>query len=164
MNSLKNQFLPSLCRRFCSKASNFHVVKDMPAYEKFVYETPDQLIVSMFTAKFSNQSILIKDEYKKLAESFPQHVFTTIDCDEVPRAAYHADVDCVPSIVIMKRDDHYRQKVTPTDYAQADDLIQRTKTYIDNFKDSMMIAGPAEFTQNIGYDNLNIKRVGWIYE
>merc|ERR1719230_1214448 len=75
-------------------------VKDMATYEAMkTSSTP--MMVGYYTAHHSAASKLHKEQFEAMAKSYPKYSFYTCDVDDVPLAAYDAEVEEVPSIVIL---------------------------------------------------------------
>lgn len=71
----------------------------MEDYELLVYGHPEKVLACLFSARFSLQGKLLLQPFLDLAVSSTSGAssasnvhFLLIDCDEVPRAAYHARV------------------------------------------------------------------------
>ncbi|CEM10617.1 unnamed protein product [Vitrella brassicaformis CCMP3155] len=137
-------------------------VTSMEDYEFFLYKRPE-LLVCFFTASFSLWSKILAPRMEEMAKTYPKHIFLSIDTDACPRAAYHADVDDVPTVVVMKNDDGYRVKVTPENRCEFESIIARAKAAIDGFVEpSTGVASKmAWLNHNISVDNLNLKRINW---
>merc|ERR1712207_136314 len=59
------------------------------------------MMVGYFTGHFSAGSKLFKQQFESIAAAYPKYSFYTCDVDDVPLAAYDAEVEDVPSVVIL---------------------------------------------------------------
>lgn len=159
-------------------------VTSMDFYETCVYDrSQTQPLVCCFVTRGSLRSKLLLQPFKELAVATTatrrssssndrpptEPLFLLIDCDDVPRAAYHARVEHVPSIVVMKKDDGFREIVSdPAAIKTATEMIQETKQALERLQQleqqlpAGVQPGPSRYTKNIGIDNLNAYRVGWL--
>merc|ERR1711924_62004 len=75
-------------------------VKDMATYEAMkTSSTP--MMVGYYTAHHSAASKLHMEQFEAMAKAYPKYSFYTCDVDDVPLAAYDAEVEEVPSIVVL---------------------------------------------------------------
>ncbi|EPR61727.1 hypothetical protein TGME49_201800 [Toxoplasma gondii ME49] len=150
---------------------NVEEVSTMERYEAAVYEESfKKPIVCLFFARFSLQSKVLLQPFLDFAASASNNAtFFLIDCDRVPRAAYHARVENVPSLVVMKGDDAFRQTITDSvGVKTAGDLIQEARSALDQVLrldqqegGTKLQPGVSSYTHHIGVDNLNVYRKGW---
>eukprot|EP00920_Eleutheroschizon_duboscqi_P025977 GHVT01064202.1.p1 GENE.GHVT01064202.1~~GHVT01064202.1.p1 ORF type:complete len:258 (+),score=12.98 GHVT01064202.1:189-962(+) len=145
-----------------STSTNLTAIQDMETYEQHVYSS-ERLVVAYFYAKFSTEAYqVILPHFRQLAQQYSQYTFLTVDVDSCPRAAYHAEVDDVPTVVLMQGDDAFKVRITPEQRSNSSTLIARTKAAIDNARDIKNFRSTsAWYSHNIPIDNLNVKRVGW---
>lgn len=162
-------------------SSTVHDIRDFKVYESLVY-CPNHLLICLFTSRCSTWSEVLKSSfstfaagYKEKSSSLPQpetgaiipHVFLKIDVDECPRAAYHADIDDVPTVVLMMGDDAFRRKIAPVDRCDATTVLDRTVEAVNVFDATSMEeiklyhSKASWYDHNIRVDNLNVLRVGW---
>eukprot|EP00922_Rhytidocystis_sp_ex-Travisia-forbesii_P054883 GHVS01081294.1.p1 GENE.GHVS01081294.1~~GHVS01081294.1.p1 ORF type:complete len:263 (-),score=34.84 GHVS01081294.1:569-1357(-) len=151
---------------FEKEMSNVRVITSMSEYDNLVSSAPN-LLVFFFSAENSTSSRTIRPKFASLAADFPQVSFFSIDVDAIPRAAYHADVQIVPSIVIMQSDDALRERIQPQNYCETDDLISRCRIAIDKSLSAVVNCSSRRSTRcwyshNIEIDNLNIYKTGWM--
>merc|ERR1712151_525096 len=64
-----------------------------------VSKTP--MMVGFYTAHFSAASKMFAEQFEAMSKAYPKYSFYTCDVDDVPLAAYDAEVTEVPSIVIQ---------------------------------------------------------------
>lgn len=143
----------------------------MERYEAAVYdESHKKPIICLFFARFSLQSKVLLQPFLDFAASASNNAtFFLVDCDRVPRAAYHARVENVPSIVVMKGDDAFRQTITDAvGVKTAGELIQEARgaleqvVRLDQLEGGTKLQpGVSSYTHHIGVDNLNVYRKGW---
>merc|ERR1719163_907968 len=82
-------------RRLCAP-----VLKDFAQFEAMkTSSTP--MMVGYFSAHFSTGSKLFAEQFETMAKSYPKYSFFKCDVDDVPLAAYDAEVEDVPSVVLM---------------------------------------------------------------
>merc|ERR1711924_307654 len=58
-------------------------------------------MVGFYTGHFSAASKLYHEQFEAMASAYPKYSFYTCDVDDVPLAAYDAEVEDVPSVVIL---------------------------------------------------------------
>ncbi|PFH32766.1 hypothetical protein BESB_013780 [Besnoitia besnoiti] len=158
-------------RAGAAQLKNVHEVATMEEYEAAVYgESKKKPVVCLFSARFSLQSKLLLQPFAHFAASASNNaIFLLVDCDRVPRAAYHARVESVPSIAVLKDDDAFRQLITDKVGEKTPaDLIQETRSALDQVLrldqqegGTKLQPGVSSYTHHIGVDNLNVHRVGW---
>lgn len=156
-------FQPSSCCKggfLVSSLRNASVqnIKAMEDYEKHIYDD-SKTVVSFFGARFSTASQAIAPKFAELAE-IRDETFLSIDIDDCPRAAYHADVDSVPTVVVMKGDDAYRVKIAPEKGCDCKHLIERTHEALQNVPEQKVVSH-RWWDQNVRVDNQNVHRIGW---
>lgn len=83
-------------------------IHSMDEYELLVYGHPEKVLACLFSARFSLQGKLLLQPFLDLAVSSTSGAasasnvhFLLVDCDEVPRAAYHARVSH-PSLACLR--------------------------------------------------------------
>merc|ERR1711977_766063 len=59
------------------------------------------MMVGWFTGHFSAASKMYDDQFEAMAKTYSKYTFFTCDVDDVPLAAYDAEVEDVPSVVIL---------------------------------------------------------------
>merc|ERR1711862_969758 len=75
-------------------------VKDFATYEAFkTSKTP--MMVGWFTGHFSTAAKMYEEQFDSMAKAYPKYTFYKCDVDDAPLAAYDAEVEEVPSIVIQ---------------------------------------------------------------
>merc|ERR1712217_115203 len=97
------------------------------------------VMVGWFTGHFSTASKMYSEQFENMAKAYPKNAFYTCDVDDVPLAAYDAEVVDVPSVVIqplgLKPDgspyDKTDMVVISPELAQFDQVIPRAKAAID---------------------------------
>merc|ERR1719240_221863 len=58
-------------------------------------------MVGFFTGHFSAASKMYAEQFETMAKSYPKYAFFKCDVDDCPLAAYDAEVEEVPSVVIL---------------------------------------------------------------
>merc|ERR1719265_2337850 len=58
-------------------------------------------MIGFFTGHFSTAAKMYTPQFEAMAGSYPQYSFYTCDVDDCPLAAYDAEVEEVPSVVIL---------------------------------------------------------------
>merc|ERR1719424_14240 len=79
---------------------NVPAIKDIATYESIKTSTAP-MMVGYYTGHFSAASKLYAEQFEAMAKAYPRYSFYTCDVDDVPLAAYDAEVEEVPSIVIL---------------------------------------------------------------
>merc|ERR1719428_2118252 len=75
-------------------------IKDMATYEAMkTSSTP--MMVGFFTASHSTAGKMFAEQFEAMSKAYPKYSFYTCDVDDVPLAAYDAEVEEVPSVVIL---------------------------------------------------------------
>merc|ERR1712187_955239 len=75
-------------------------IKDIAKYEAMkISKTP--MMVGYYTGHFSAASKMFQQQFESMAAAYPKYSFYTCDVDDVPLAAYDAEVEDVPSVVIL---------------------------------------------------------------
>merc|ERR1712159_511869 len=96
-------------------------------------------MVGFYTAHHSAASKLYKDQFEAMSKAYPKYSFYTVDVDDVPTAAYDAEVEEVPSVVMLplglKPDGSHFDKtdmgVVAPELAKFDQVISSAKAAID---------------------------------
>merc|ERR1712093_933622 len=97
------------------------------------------VMVGFYTAGFSAASKFYSEQFEAMAKAYPKYSFYTCDVDDVPLAAYDAEVEEVPSVVILplglKPDGAHYDKtdmvVVAPELARFDQVIANAKGAID---------------------------------
>lgn len=166
---------------------NFSVIRNMEEYEAHVYShltnscaNSDESCVSMnnepiiktlacyFTAGFSTAGRMLTPAYVQLARDYfasgAQVSFLYVDVDQCPRAAYHAEVENVPAVLVCRADDAFKRIVHPQRFTDTSSLLNTAKIFIETalkIPTSDLRSFTAKHTHNIPLDNLNVHRVNW---
>ncbi|XP_053991228.1 uncharacterized protein LOC128883173 [Hylaeus volcanicus] len=161
--------------------SSLHVIEDFTHYESLVYSMK-YLCIFFFISTYCNWSKVLQPCFQKRVREYQQqkhqtvlnsngsqipHLFAEINVDSCPRAAYHCDIDDVPSIVIMYGDDAFRKKVVPENRYDASNLLDQAFEILREFdrtpiQEIQSLSSPlAWFDHHIRRDNLNLNRVVW---
>merc|ERR1712060_929492 len=98
------------------------------------------MMVGWFTGHFSTAAKMYEDQFETMAKSYPKYAFFKCDVDDCPLAAYDAEVEEVPSVVILplglKPDGSPYDKtdmiVVAPELAHFDQVISRAKTALDS--------------------------------
>merc|ERR1712176_1565925 len=98
--------------------------------------------VGFFNGHWSLAGKVQKSQFEAMASSYPKAAFYTCDVDDVPLAAYDAEVTEVPSIVIqplgLRPDgspyDKTDMVVVSPELAQFDQVIPRAKAAMDSIE------------------------------
>merc|ERR1712159_4220 len=110
----------------------------MASYEAIKTSTAP-MMVGFYTAHHSAASKLFKEQFEAMSKAYPKYSFYTVDVDDVPKAAYDAEVEEVPSVVILplglKPDGSHYDKtdmvVVAPEQAAFNEVIPRAKAAID---------------------------------
>merc|ERR1712125_231597 len=113
-------------------------IKDFAAYEA-LKTSKAPMMVGWFTGHFSTAAKLYGEQFHAMASANPKAAFYTCDIDDVPLAAYDAEVTEVPSIVIqplgLKPDGSPYDKtdmiVVAPELGRFDQVIPRAKAALD---------------------------------
>ncbi|ORM41887.1 uncharacterized protein BXIN_0531 [Babesia sp. Xinjiang] len=110
---------------------NVRLVKDHSEFHDTVYFVPERdcvksedLVLSVFVSQQNTASLSIFDTVARLSTEHPGHRFLIIDADQVPRAAYDADLQQFPAVLLSFGGDIYRR------------LVQVSGGYPDNWQAS----------------------------
>ncbi|KAK2196690.1 Thioredoxin-like superfamily [Babesia duncani] len=98
---------------------NIKTPKNFEEYHAIVYgpradETvvfADDLVITFFLAKQSTAAISILPLIETLAKEYPTNRFLVVDADLVPRAAYDADIQQFPSVLVSYGGDLFRDLI-----------------------------------------------------
>eukprot|EP00919_Chromeraceae_sp_WS-2016_P065840 GHVR01155693.1.p1 GENE.GHVR01155693.1~~GHVR01155693.1.p1 ORF type:complete len:216 (+),score=37.76 GHVR01155693.1:34-681(+) len=112
---------------------NYHVISNIDEYKSFHSLHDDRLVVTFYSASFSLWGRMLQCEFQSLSDIYPQHTFLEVDVDVCPRAAYHAEVNDVPSVVLMWRDDTWRESIHPIGREGHSEIITRATKAIQLF-------------------------------
>eukprot|EP00927_Polykrikos_kofoidii_P004022 TRINITY_DN115_c1_g2_i1.p2 TRINITY_DN115_c1_g2~~TRINITY_DN115_c1_g2_i1.p2 ORF type:complete len:174 (-),score=23.62 TRINITY_DN115_c1_g2_i1:121-585(-) len=113
-------------------------VKDFATYEALkTSRTP--MAVGWFTSHFSTAGKMYEAQFEAMAKQYPKYSFFKVDVDDCPLAAYDAEVEDVPSVVILplglKADGSAYDKsdmvVVSPELARFDDVIPKAKLALD---------------------------------
>jgi len=124
--------------RFSRRLLNVPAIKEYASYEAFK-TTKTPMMVGWYTGHFSTACKMYTDKFHEMATSYPKYTFYTCDVDDCPRAAYDAEVEDVPSVVILplglKPDgspyDKTDMVVVSAECGKYDDVIPRAKAALD---------------------------------
>merc|ERR1711862_569904 len=75
-------------------------LKDIATYEAMKTSTTP-MMVGYYTGHFSAVSKMSAEQFEAMAKAYPKYSFYKCDVDDVPLAAYDAEVEDVPSVVIL---------------------------------------------------------------
>merc|ERR1719150_564685 len=75
-------------------------ITDMTAYTS-LKTSKAPVMVGWFTGHFSTAAKMYIEQFETMAKAYPKYEFYTCDVDDVPTAAYDAEVVDVPSVVIQ---------------------------------------------------------------
>merc|ERR1712061_371470 len=97
-------------------------------------------MVGWFTGHFSTAAKMYTEQFEAMAKAYPKYQFYTCDVDDVPVAAYDAEVVDVPSVVIqplgLKADGSSYDKtdmvVVAAELAQYDQILPKAKAALDS--------------------------------
>merc|ERR1712217_214306 len=97
------------------------------------------MMVGYYTGHFSAASKMFEQQFESMAAAYPKYLFYTCDVDDCPLAAYDAEVEDVPSVVILplglKPDGSAYDKtdmvVVSPELAKFDQVISRAKAALD---------------------------------
>merc|ERR1711896_4356 len=118
------------------------------------------MMVGFFTAHHSAASKLFSEQFEAMSKAYPKYSFYTCDVDDVPLAAYDAEVEEVPSVVILplglKPDGSAYYKtdmvVVAPEMAKFNEVISNAKSALDgiNVIDDEGERAPWQFDPNTG--------------
>merc|ERR1719284_2007301 len=99
-----------------------------------------QAMVGFYTAHHSAASKMFSESFEAMSKAYPKYSFFTCAVDDVPLAAYDAEVEEVPSVVILplglKPDGSSYDKtdmvVVAPEQAAFNEVIPRAKAAIDS--------------------------------
>merc|ERR1712028_255206 len=97
------------------------------------------MMVGFYTSHFSAASKLYAEQFQAMSNAYPKYSFYTCDVDDVPQAAYDAEVEDVPSVVILPLGlkpngapyDKTDMVVVAPEMAAFNEVIARAKTALD---------------------------------
>merc|ERR1712137_831476 len=97
------------------------------------------MMVGYYTGHFSAASKMFTEQFEAMAKAYPKYSFYKCDVDDGPLAAYDAEVEDVPSVVILplglKPDgspyDKTDMVVVAPELGKYSEVISRAKTAID---------------------------------
>mmetsp|Transcript_15293 Transcript_15293/g.24927 ORF Transcript_15293/g.24927 Transcript_15293/m.24927 type:complete len:156 (-) Transcript_15293:104-571(-) len=124
--------------RYSRRLLSVPALKDVASYEAMkVSRTP--MMVGFYTAHFSAASKMFADQFEAMSNAYPKYTFYKCDVDDVPLAAYDAEVEDVPSVVILplglKPDgspyDKTDMVVVAPEMGKYNEVISRAKSAID---------------------------------
>eukprot|EP00922_Rhytidocystis_sp_ex-Travisia-forbesii_P057738 GHVS01085448.1.p1 GENE.GHVS01085448.1~~GHVS01085448.1.p1 ORF type:complete len:227 (+),score=32.40 GHVS01085448.1:104-784(+) len=152
---------------FETEKSKVQVISSMTDYDSLVASSPN-LLVGFFFAQSSTPSLVLQPLFASMALDFPDASFFTVDVDVLPRAAYHADIQSVPTVVLMYGDDAVRERVEPLHHSEWEDLLPRAKVAVEGALRRLASSSVATrstrswYSHNIEVDNLNVYNTGWV--
>merc|ERR1711972_134777 len=102
-----------------------------------ISKTP--MMVGYYTGHFSAASKMFQQQFESMAAAYPKYSFYTCDVDDVPLAAYDAEVEDVPSVVILplglkpdgSRYDKTDMVVVSAELGQYNEVISKAKSALD---------------------------------
>mmetsp|Transcript_37792 Transcript_37792/g.112275 ORF Transcript_37792/g.112275 Transcript_37792/m.112275 type:complete len:156 (-) Transcript_37792:18-485(-) len=124
--------------RFTRRLLSSPAVKDFASYEA-LKTSGAPVMVGFYNSHFSLAGKMYQEQFAAMAQSNPKAKFYTVDVDDVPLAAYDAEVTEVPSVVIqplgLKADGSAYDKtdmvVVAPELAKFDQVIPRAKAALD---------------------------------
>merc|ERR1719231_793101 len=118
------------------------------------------MMVGWFTSHFSMAGKMYEEQFDAMAKAYPKYTFYTVDVDDCPLAAYDAEVEDVPSVVVLplglKPDGSYYDKtdmvVVAPEMAAYNEVIPKAKAAPDSITvlDDEGERAPWEFDPNTG--------------
>merc|ERR1712039_76124 len=114
-------------------------IKDAAKYEAMKTSTSTAM-VGWFSGHFSTAAKMYEEQFEAMANSYPKYSFYKCDVDDCPIAAYDAEVEEVPSVVILPLGlrpdgspyDKTDMIVVAPELAQFDQVITRAKAALDS--------------------------------
>eukprot|EP00929_Paragymnodinium_shiwhaense_P078334 TRINITY_DN4059_c0_g1_i1.p1 TRINITY_DN4059_c0_g1~~TRINITY_DN4059_c0_g1_i1.p1 ORF type:complete len:156 (-),score=47.20 TRINITY_DN4059_c0_g1_i1:160-627(-) len=125
--------------RFSRRLLNIPAIKDNLKYEALkTSKTP--MMVGWYTGHFSAASKMYTEQFEAMSKAYPKYSFYSCDVDDCPLAAYDAEVEEVPSVVILplglKPDgspyDKTDMVVVSPELGRFDQVIPRAKAALDS--------------------------------
>merc|ERR1719326_2526171 len=117
-------------------------------------------MVGYFTGHFSSASKMFAEQFEAMASAYPKYSFYTCDVDDVPQAAYDAEVEEVPSVVVLPlglkpNGSHYDKTdmvVVAPEMAAFNEVIAKAKAALDGLTvlDDDGERAPWQFDPNTG--------------
>merc|ERR1719267_542522 len=97
------------------------------------------MMVGFYTGHFSAASKLYHEQFDSMAKAYPRYSFYKVDVDDCPLAAYDAEVEEVPSVVILPLGlkpngaayDKTDMVVVAPELAKFNEVIPRAKAAVD---------------------------------
>merc|ERR1719267_68789 len=97
------------------------------------------MMVGFYTGHFSAASKLYHEQFEAMSKSYPKYSFYKCDVDDCPLAAYDAEVEEVPSVVILPLGlkpngaayDKTDMVVVAPELAKFNEVIPRAKAAVD---------------------------------
>eukprot|EP00933_Yihiella_yeosuensis_P067546 TRINITY_DN7242_c4_g1_i1.p1 TRINITY_DN7242_c4_g1~~TRINITY_DN7242_c4_g1_i1.p1 ORF type:complete len:176 (+),score=35.32 TRINITY_DN7242_c4_g1_i1:63-530(+) len=125
--------------RMSRRLLSLPAIKDFAQYEA-MKTSNTTMMVGFYTGHFSAASKMYREQFEAMAKSYPKATFYTCDVDDVPMAAYDAEVTEVPSVVIQplglkangSQYDKTDMVVVAPELAQFDQVISRAKAAVDS--------------------------------
>merc|ERR1711971_42922 len=129
---------PAMAMRLSRRLMSVPAIKDMATYEA-MKTSSTTMMVGFFTASHSTAGKMFSESFEAMSKAYPKYSFYTVDVDDVPLAAYDAEVEEVPSVVILplglKADGSSYDKtdmvVVAPEMAVFTEVIPKAKTAID---------------------------------
>merc|ERR1711971_1015926 len=129
---------PAMAMRLSRRLMSVPAIKDMATYEA-MKTSSTTMMVGFFTASHSTAGKMFSESFEAMSKAYPKYSFYTVDVDDVPLAAYDAEVEEVPSVVILplglKPDGSAYDKtdmvVVAPEMAVFDQVLPRAKAAID---------------------------------
>merc|ERR1719387_2294239 len=124
--------------RLSRRLMSVPAIKDMATYEA-MKTSSTTMMVGFFTASHSTAGKMFSESFEAMSKAYPKYSFYTCDVDDVPLAAYDAEVEEVPSIVVLplglKPDGSHYDKtdmvVVAPELAKFNEVLPRAKSAID---------------------------------
>merc|ERR1712187_50217 len=114
-------------------------IREYAAYEA-MKTSKTLMMVGLYTGHFSTACKMYSEKFQEMSKAYPKYSFYTVDVDECPRAAYDAEVEDVPSVVILPlglkpngaKYDKTDMVVVSADCAKYDEVIPNAKAALDS--------------------------------
>merc|ERR1719379_1665021 len=100
------------------------------------------MMVGWFNSHFSTAGKMYEEQFDAMSKAYPKYTFYKCDVDDVPLAAYDAEVEDVPSVVVLplglKPDGSEYDKtdmvVIKADLSNYSEVIPKAKAALDQFQ------------------------------